>query len=192
MNLKSRLMLLSVLLVMSISVWTLSCDVSDNETPLKFDCNKVCTKEKECYSWWKEQDLNDCIKDCNLKNDSGYVQNSYIKAASECYDKTCSELQMCLVNSLKQCKTPDYMTFVNAACEKAISCGSDSSKEDCVNAGKSDIGDDMNKDYIIRCLTDRAYTDLANCIRNANCETAQDDYMKCDESIMRFKFLTLP
>jgi len=51
MNLKNRLMLLSVLVIMSTSVWTLSCDVSDNETPLKFDCNKVCTKEKECYSW---------------------------------------------------------------------------------------------------------------------------------------------
>ena len=50
MNLKSRLMLLSVLLVMSISVWTLSYDVSDNETPLKFDCNKICTKKKKYYS----------------------------------------------------------------------------------------------------------------------------------------------
>jgi len=178
MSLKSVLIALSVLSIFGLALWISSCGSDESA---KIDCNKVCDKEKECDSQMTDEDVKSCISHCNKLNDSGYVQDSYINAGNDCYGKSCSEIDTCMEKASDGCKAPDYMPYINAICDKLVSCDSNIKKEDCVSEAKKSFEGEMSGS--VKCLTDKAFTDSANCVKNAKCETLQDDAQKCMEDI---------
>ncbi len=139
----------------------------------------MCAKEKECNSGTAD-DEKECLDACNNIKSKGYYQDTFIKAVNDCYGKTCSEIDNCLDKSYSSCKTPDYMPYINAACEKMVSCGGSGSKEECVSSGKESIEKEINNSPM-KCTTDRLFDDLGSCISKANCSFLDEDINKCME-----------
>jgi len=177
MNLKSVLIALRVSFIFGISLWISSCGILEDDEPAMLDCNKICDKEKECYYQMTDEDVKSCILQCNTINGSGYLQDSYIKAENDCYGKSCLEIVSCLKKASDECKAPDYMPYINAICDKLVSCNANIKKEDCVSETKKYFEEEMSGS--VKCLTDKFFTDSANCVKNAKCGTLQDYLEKC-------------
>lgn len=48
--------------------------------------------------------------------------------------------------------------------------------------GKAEM-DKMMKDNMIKCLTDKLFKDLGNCVKGAKCETFDADFEKSGETL---------
>ncbi|MGB9599828.1 MAG: hypothetical protein ACPL7I_04690 [Myxococcota bacterium] len=170
--------LLIVFTVFAISLFTFAISSCGDSEGAKIDCSKVCAKGKECEKDWTEDDVKKCETGCNNINEKGYLQDPAVNAINSCYKKDdCSELQNCLDNSKPSCKTADYMPYINAVCDKQISCGTQVTKEKCVEDQKKNIEEQEAKEP--SCFTDKFYSDFGECIKKVSCENMENDIIKC-------------
>ncbi len=169
----------------SIFLFTVFNQSCGSDEGAKVDCEKICNKEKECNTDMTASDVTQCKSTCEKISKNGYYQDSFINEVNKCYDKACSDINSCIENSSGLCKAPDYMPYVNAVCDKMIECDpSAGTKEACVSGGKSAMEQEISKGGSIKCLTDRAFTDMGSCIKNASCSNFDNDAEKCVNEII--------
>lgn len=171
MKTKLFLTLLSLTFVFIIGIIIQSC--GNEEETAKFNCEKLCSKEKECDP---ENYPDTCIKNCEDLNSKEWFQSSYVKSANSCFDKSCSEYNNCLKEATKDCKEADTSSFYNAICDKAIKCGSNISKQECVDQMKKDLSTD---DELSKCFSEKFYKDAEDCINKAQCSNLEKDIATC-------------
>ncbi len=187
MKFKVLVLVFAFFLISSFAVIISSCGILDDEEGTKVDCDKLCNKEKECDKEMTEQDVKDCLDGCKKAVESGYYQDTFQKSVNDCYEKSCTEIDSCIDKSTSSCKAPDYMPYVNAACDKMIECGAEGTKEECVAGGKEALDKEVKEGGMLRCMTDKIFTDMAACIKKANCSSIDADMDKCMEEILGMK-----
>ncbi|MCX7959067.1 MAG: hypothetical protein N3B13_08480, partial [Deltaproteobacteria bacterium] len=171
MKFKVLIVLFAVFVISSFATIITSCGIIDDEEGSNVDCNKVCNKEKECDKEMTDSDVKECVDSCKKMSESGYYQDSFEKSVNSCYEKACSDIESCITKSAESCKAPDYMPYVNAACDKMIECGAEGTKEECVAGGKEALEKEIKEGSMLKCATDKVFTDLASCMKKANCST---------------------
>ncbi|MCX7944791.1 MAG: hypothetical protein N2746_09825 [Deltaproteobacteria bacterium] len=188
MKIRFLISLVVTVVVASLPFVISSCGIlDDEEEEVKLDCDKICNKEKECNKEMTDDDLRECKTQCDGVSRSGYFQNTIIKTINSCYDKTCPEIDSCVEKGTGSCKAPNYMPFVSAACDKHIECGLGTTKDTCTTEFKNALDKEINEGEIVRCLTDKAFSDLGECMKKANCQTIEDDLGKCMEDLIGMK-----
>lgn len=187
MKVKVLVVLFSIFVISVFALAISACGILDEDSGAKIDCTKLCAKEKECDKEMTDSDVKDCEAGCNKVKDSGYYQDTFVNTVDSCYDKSCSEIDSCIEKGTSSCKAPDYMPYVNTACDKMVSCGAEGTKDECVAGGKEALEKEMNESSSFKCFTDKFFSDLADCIKKANCETLDDDVDKCLQNMVDIK-----